>query len=118
MQTEKQIPPKPDRKLSPGLAWQYDQTVNDWVIANTPVTPGMIQSANEYFSLDLSNLKKAPALTVINMPKETCNRVKHLFALSNLSTEPVSEQILADNHVKLGLPLYKDDMLILIENEQ
>ena len=108
MQTEKQIPQKPDRKLSKGLSWQHDPIVNDWVIANTPVTPGMIQSANEYFSLDLSNLKKAPVLTAINMSKETCDKVKHLFTLSNLSTEPVSEQILTDNRVKLGLPLYEE----------
>ena len=118
MQTEKQIPQKPDRKLNQGLSWQYDPVVNDWVITNTPVTPGMIQTADEYLSLDLSNLQKAPNLTVINMQKETCDRVKHLFALSNLSAEPILEQALADDREKLGLPLYEDDMMILIENEQ
>ena len=118
MQTEKQIPPKPNRKLDKSLSWQYNSVINDWVIANTPIAPGMIQTANEYLSLDLFNLQKAPTLTVINMSKETCNRVKHLFILSNLSTEPIFEQTLADGRVKLGLPLYEDDMMILIENEQ
>lgn len=118
MQTKQQIPPKPDRKLDPGLAWHHDQELNEWVIASVPVASAPIQTAEEYFSLPLNSLVKTPSMTVMRMTKETCDRVKHLFSLSNLKEEAVMERHLQDNSVILGLPIGAEDMTILIENEQ
>lgn len=113
-----QIPPKPEKVLDSGLTWQYDTEIGDWVIASTPVMPKPIEQANEYFFLSLEHLHKAPCLTIKQMSRATHKKVKHLFLLSNLSQEPILEQWLDDDTVRLGLPLYEDDMMTLIENHQ
>lgn len=117
MQKQPQIPPKPERKLKQGLTWKYEPEINEWVISGLPVRPEPIQSPEEYLSLSLTSLKKAPGLTVMCMSEETGERVKHLFSLSNLKDENILEQQLSGQNVKLGLPLYAEDMLILVEQE-
>lgn len=112
------IPPKPDRQLVSGLAWHYDEEINEWVIANAPMPLQPIISADQYLSLPLKHLKKAPSITVVEISEQTSIRVKNLFSLSNLKNEAISEQRLTNGNVKLGLPLYEEDMTVLIECEQ
>ena len=81
-----------------------------------PLQP--IISADQYLSLPLNHLEKAPSITVIEMSEQTSIRVKDLFSLSNLKNEAIFEQRLTNGNVKLGLPLYEEDMIILIECEQ
>lgn len=118
MQTKQQIPPRPDKKLPEGLAWRYDPEINEWVMAVRPVKPAPIRSADEYFSLDLNNLSKTVCPNAMQMDRVTCDRVKHLFSLSNLKEEAVTEHCLDNGDVMLCLPISIEDMVILAENEQ
>lgn len=118
MQTKQQIPPIQDRKLPEGLTWRYDPEINEWVMAVRPVKPAPIRSADEYFSLDLNNLSKTVCPNAMRMDRVTCDRVKHLFSLSNLKKEAVTEHCLDNGDVMLCLPISIEDMVILAENEQ
>lgn len=95
------IPPKPDRQLVSSLAWHYDEEINDWVIANALMPLQPIISADQYLSLPLNHLKKAPSITVIEMSEQTSIRVKDLFSLSNPKNESISEQRLTNGNVEL-----------------